>query len=93
MSHPFIFPTPPKGYYFQIKSGLESDYPSKPWRVVLVRRRWFFPTEVAGAELEHLTQDDVTSAALQAQMNLIHENTAKLQDKLRKQANREARKK
>jgi len=93
MSSDFKFPQPPPGHYFQIRNGLESDYPAAPWRVVLVRKRWFFPKEAAGAELEHLTPEAVRAAAEQAIDNFTEERLEKLLNKARKQLNREARKK
>lgn len=91
MCQPIEFPPAPEGYYFQIKNGLEDRLDAPRWRVVLMRKRWIFPIEVGGTELEHLTSDKVRSAALQTIQDFQLRQEARQANHQRKQLNRKSR--
>lgn len=91
MSQSFNFPPAPPNHYFQIKNGLEDRLDAPRWRVVLMRKRWIFPIEVGGTELEHLTSDEVLSAALQTVQDFQLRQEARQANHQRKQLNRKSR--
>ena len=91
MSQPLEFPPAPTGYYFQIKNGLEDHFDAPRWRVVLMRKRWIFPFEVAGQPLKHLRPSDVYVAAEQAAENFLLQQEIRNLNHRRKQLNRKSR--
>lgn len=91
MSKPFEFPPAPEGHYFQIKYGLEDRYDAPRWRVVLMRKRWIFPYEVAGHPVKHLTPADVYVASEQLLKSYLLQQEARHLDSRRKAANRRSR--
>ncbi len=91
MSQPFEFPPAPTGHYFQIKYGLEDHFDAPRWRVVLMRKRWIFPVEVAGQPLKHLRPSDVYVAAEQVVESFRLQQEVRHLNHQRKQLNRKSR--